>query len=302
MQAKKEISMPPRSQPSERQRRFGAELRKLRLDAGLSGDQAAALIGVDRQRVSHIESGRVDVPRNGLYSLLRSYGCVEGPLFEGLLSMAQNRGKGWWDEYRDVMGRHALDLAELEAGATSGVRSHEQLAVPGIFQTADYARAICETSDGEDAAIDRYVAFRLERQRILRDDPPTPYHAVIHEGALHTRIGSPQIMRKQLCRLIEVSRLPHVTVQVFPFEAGAYSAFSRPFTIFGGMTPELETIRLAQPLGPVLLRDRPSLDKYTKIFAKLAGLALPPVDPEMSPESHEGRDSITLIQHLMYTL
>ncbi|MFH9523945.1 helix-turn-helix domain-containing protein [Streptomyces rimosus] len=86
--------MAPRTQPTERQRRLGAELRKLRLAAGLSGDQAAAVIDADRQRVSHIESGRVDVPRNGLYNLLRSYGCAEGPLFEGLMAMAQLGGRG----------------------------------------------------------------------------------------------------------------------------------------------------------------------------------------------------------------
>ncbi|MEV5595928.1 helix-turn-helix transcriptional regulator [Streptomyces sp. NPDC052496] len=295
--------MPPRSQPSARHRRLGAELRKLRLAAGLSGDQAAALIDADRGRVSNIEAGRVDVPRNGLHKVLRAYGCTEGPLFEGLMAMAQDRGKGWWDAYRDVMRRPALDLAELEARSTH-VRMHESSTVPGMLQTADYARSMCAMAadESEDEPLDRYVEFRLARQRIIEQEPGTPYHAVIHEGALHTLIGSAEVMRGQLRRLIEVARLPHVTVQVFPFTAGGFSAYSRPFALFGGPTPELDTVRLEQPLGSVLLHDHPYLDRYSKIFTKLSELALPPVDPEARPECHEGRDSLTLIHHLMYAM
>ncbi|OKI10361.1 transcriptional regulator [Streptomyces sp. CB02923] len=291
--------MAPRTQPTERQRRLGTELRKLRLAAGLSGDQAAALIGADRQRVSHIETGRVDVPRNGLYNLLRSYGCAAGPLFEALMAMAHDRGRGWWDAYRDVMGRPALDLAELESRAAH-IRNHEPLVIPGVLQTAEYARSVCETFDEHDAKIDRYVQFRLDRQRILEQRSGTPYHAVIQEGALRTRVGSPEIMRRQLRRLIEIARLPHVTLQVFPFEAGPYSGVSRSFSIFGGPTPALDTVRLEQAVASAILRDEDDTSRYGKIFTRLTELALPRVDPEAKPESHEGRDSLTLIQHLMY--
>ncbi|MFH8405454.1 helix-turn-helix domain-containing protein [Streptomyces sp. NPDC018019] len=291
--------MPPRSRPSERHRRLGAELRKLRLSAGLSGDRAALLIGADRGRVSNIEAGRVDVPRNGLHKLLRAYGCTEGPLFEGLMAMAQDRGKGWWDAYREVMEQPALDLAELEWRAAH-IRNHEPLVIPGVLQTAAYARAVCKMFDESDAAIDQYVRFRMARQRILDEQHGTPYHAVIQEGALRTRVGSAEIMRRQLRRLIELARLPHLTLQIFPFEAGPYSGVSRSFSIYGGPTPALDTVRLEQPVASVVLRDEEHTSRYGKIFAKLTELALPPVDPEARPESHEGRDSLTLIQHLMY--
>lgn len=293
--------MPPRSQPTERQKRLGSELKKLRLGAGLSGDKAAEVIDADRQRISNIEAGRVDVPRNGLYQLLRAYGCPEGPLFEGLMAMAQERGRGWWDEYSDVMGRAALDLAELEARASS-IRVHEPLLVPGLLQTDDYARAVCLTAGDSDQRIDDYVTFRLARQRILQEGSLDEYHAVIHEGALRTRVGDRSTMRRQLQRLIEVSRLPHVTVQIFPFEAGAYSAFSRAFTTFGSATRELSTVRLEQPVNNVLLREREHLDRYGEIFSELSRLALPPVDPDARPESHDGRDSLNLVQHILYVL
>ncbi|MCM2420646.1 helix-turn-helix transcriptional regulator [Streptomyces sp. RKAG293] len=293
--------MPPRSAPSERHRRLGAELRKLRNGAGLSGDQAGALLEADRTRISNIEAGRVDVSRNRLYMLLREYGCPPGPLFDGLMEMAQERGKGWWDEYRDVMGRNPLDLAELES-RSAGVRVHEPLFIPGMLQTEDYAREVIAAVGRDTERRERYVQFRLARQQVLTGERPCAYHAVLYEAALRVEVGNRRIMRKQLLRLIEIARLPNVTLQIFPFEQGAYSAFCRPFLLFEGSTPELSTVYVEQPQSAAFVGDGGQLGEYAKMFERLAELALPPVDPEAAPEAHEGRDSLSLIQHVMYNL
>ncbi|MGV9882623.1 helix-turn-helix domain-containing protein [Streptomyces sp. NPDC003006] len=293
--------MAPRSHPSERQRRLGAELRKLRNQAGLSGDQAAVILDADRARISNIEAGRIDVSRNRLYKLLREYGCPLGPLFDGLMEMAGELGKGWWDEYRDVVAPSGIDLAELES-RSHRIRIHEPLFIPGMLQTADYAHAVISSLEGESAPVDRYVKFRLERQRILRNGSVGGYHAVIHESTLRVRVGGAKTMRKQLLRLIEAARLPNVTVQIFPFEAGVYAAFSRPFIHFGGATGELDTVYLEHPLSSVFLGDGDRTDEYARMFEQLSSLALAPVDPEATPESHESQDSLSLIQHVMYSL
>lgn len=267
----------------------------------MSGDDAGALLGAERTRVSHIEAGRVDVPRNGLYKLLRAYGCAEGPYFEALMEMAQDRGKGWWTEFSDVLRHDALDLAEAEAGAHA-IRMHQPLFIPGMFQTADYAHAVTKTTGQDPARAERYVAFRLARQRILTRPDPVSYHAVIHEAALRVHVGGAGTMRRQLIRLIELARLPHVTLQVFPFEKGAYAAFSRPFVLIGGRARELDTVYLEHPIEAVFLTDGDHNHEYDKMFERLAGLALDPVDPEAAPESHDRPDSLGLIQHVMYGL
>lgn len=293
--------MPPRSNPSERQRRLGLELRKLRNRAGLSGDQAGALLDADRTRISNIEAGRIDVSRNRLYMLLREYGCPLGEYFDGLMEMAAERGTGWWDEFRDVIPRSALDLAELESRC-SGIRMHEPLFIPGMFQTEDYAHAVTMATGRDPDRIDRYVKFRLARQRILTHSDAVPYHAVVHEAALRVHTGGTRTMRRQLLRLIEIARLPNVTLQIFPFEQGAYAAFSRPFILFGGTTRELDTVYLEHPLNTAFLGEEDSNDEYGKMFERLSELALAPVDPEAAPESHDCRDSLSLIQHIMYAL
>jgi transcriptional regulator with XRE-family HTH domain len=293
--------MPPRTSPSERQQRLGAELRALRVRAGMSGDAAAELIGVERTRISHIESGRVGVPRNGLYKLLRAYGCPPGAYFDALMEMALESGKGWWDEFTDTIGPAARNLAELESGATM-LRTHEPSVIPGMLQTEEYARAVLEAMEQDPQRAARYAEFRLARQRILTGNAPVAYRAVIHEAALHTRVGSAAIMRRQLLRLIEICRLPNVTVQVYPFEAGIYSAHTQSFVIYGGAVPELDTVYLEHPTKSIFLHDGAQLDEYAKMFERLSELALAPVDPESAPESHESRDSLSLVQHVMYAL
>lgn len=293
--------MPPRTSPSERQQRLGAELRKLRVRARMSGDAAAELIGAERTRISHIESGRVDVPRNGLYKLLRAYSCPSGVYFDSLMEMALASGKGWWDEFSDTIGPAARNLAELESRSTV-LRTHEPMLIPGMLQTEEYARAVLGATEGDPQRADRYAQFRLARQRVLTADPAVRYRAVIHEAALHTRVGGPSVMRRQLLRLIEVSRLTSVTVQVYPFEAGNYAAHTQSFVIYGATTPELDTVYLEHPTKSLFLRAGDQLGEYAKMFERLSDLALAPVDPESAPESHESRDSLSLIQHVMYTL
>ncbi|MGW3563259.1 helix-turn-helix domain-containing protein [Streptomyces sp. NPDC000941] len=293
--------MPPRTNPSERQRRLGVELRRLRTQARMSGDEVGALLDADRTRISHIEAGRVDVPRNGLYKLLRAYGCEEGPLFEELMEMAHDRGRGWWDDFRDVVAPVGRDLAELES-RSSEIRIHEPLFVPGLLQTEDYARAVIGESERDSRRLDRFVDFRIARQRVLIADTPVVFRAIIHEASLHIQVGGAKTMRRQLLRLIEVSRLPNVTVQIFPFEAGPYSAFSSSFGLFGRSVRGLETVILENPLNSTFLRDGGRIDEYAKMFERLSESALAPVDPEATPESHESQDSLGLIQHLMYRL
>lgn len=290
--------MPPRTSPSERQRRLGAELRKLRTRARMSGDDVAALLEADRARVSHIEAGRVDVPRNGLYKLLRACGCPDGPLFDALMAMAHDRGKGWWDEFK-TLERRALDLAELES-RTTHVRVHDPLMIPGMLQTEDYARTVMNSVDSEHRNIDHGVEFRIARQRVLPE--LQAYHAVIHESALRVRIGDTKVMRKQLLRLVEVARLPHVTLQIFPFEMGPYSTYSRSFILFGGPTPELDTLYREHATSADFISDGDRITEYARMFERLSSLALAPIDPTAAPERQENQDSLSLIQHVLYEL
>ncbi|MGW1024982.1 helix-turn-helix domain-containing protein [Streptomyces sp. NPDC002577] len=286
---------------SERQRRLGFELKQLREDAGLSAVEAAERIDMSRGQLSHIELGRTSILTERLLDLCRAYSCADEPYIEALVALSEATGKGWWSPYKKHMGPGALNLAELEAGAQS-LRTHEPLFIPGLFQTADYARAIFTSPKLGFENIEEALTFRMERQHILtRENPPT-VHAVIHEAALHMRFGDTKVVREQLLRLIELARLPNVTIQVYPFRAQAYGALSGPFVHISPSAPRLGTVIVEQPLGSLYLTEQAQLHQYASLFDRLAENALAPIDVSLAPEAHSVKDSLALIQHLLYTL
>jgi transcriptional regulator with XRE-family HTH domain len=286
---------------SERQRRLGFELKHLREQAGLSAGDAAERIGMSRGQLSHIELGRTSILTDRLLDLCRSYGCADEPYVEALVAMSEATGKGWWSAYKKHLGPGALNLAELEASAAA-LRTHEPLFIPGLFQTADYAKAIFNSPKLGFENIEEALDFRMERQRILTGDSPPSVHAVIHESALHMRFGGIPVLRDQLLRLVELARLPNVTIQVYPFSAQAHAAFSGPFAHFIPRAPRLSTVILEQPLGSSYLSEPDHLAHYTSMFDRLAENALAPVDVSLAPEAHSVKDSLALIQHLLYAL
>lgn len=286
---------------SERQRRLGLELKQLREQAGLSAGEASERIGMSRGQLSHIELGRTSILTERLRDLCRVYGCADEPYVSALVAMSEASGKGWWSAHKKRRVPGALDLAELESGAVS-IRTHEPLFIPGLFQTADYARAIFTSPKLGFDNIEEGLQFRMERQRILTLDNPPSVHAVIHEAALHMRFGGVDVVREQLLRLVELARLPHVTVQIYPFSAQAYAALSGNFAHFVPANPKLGTVLLEGPLGSRYLTEQDQLLEYIALFDHLTESALAPIDVSLAPEAHSVKDSLALIQHLLYTL
>lgn len=133
--------MPPRSNPTARQARLGSELQKLRLASGMPAREAGALLGGDQAQISHIEAGRWGVSVERVRRLAAFYSVGDTKLIDALCGMAEDQRKGWWRDYRGIIPRGFLDLAELEHHATY-LRSLQTLIMPGIFQTEDYARTI----------------------------------------------------------------------------------------------------------------------------------------------------------------
>ncbi|MEV2252064.1 helix-turn-helix transcriptional regulator [Streptomyces sp. NPDC050147] len=292
-----------RTSTTERQRRLGAELRKLREQAGLSVTEGGDSIGMGRAHLGHVEAGRTAIPSDKLRMLCRAYRCTRAPLVEALVAMGEDKGKGWWTQYRHVVGQTALDLAELEAAADA-LLSYESLFIPGVLQTPEYTRSIFRSSQDERSAedLEGAVRFRGERQQILIRERPSALHAVIHEAALHVRFGGAAVMRKQLLHLIRMAEPPHITIQVLPFTAEGLSAFSTPFLMVESHGSALETVLVETPATSLYVHESDAVAKYRSRFARLAAAALPPIDPAVSASAHESRDSLSLIQHLLYIL
>jgi hypothetical protein len=254
--------------------------------------------------MSHIETGRTAIPEAKLRALAAAYGCKDKPLIDALVTMGRATGKGWWMEYRDVLQQSALDLAELEATATVH-RTFQWIYVHGLLQTPEYMRALFEAADPEapSEVVDTFIEFRVRRQKILTRDAPLTFYAVIHEAALHMQFVGADVMRRQIRHLVEMARLPNVRIQILPFKAQLYPArFGTPFVIFESPVPELSTVYVEHPITSRFLGDQKHLAQFTEAFDKLSTVALPALEPAADSKGLGGKDSLSLVQHLLYIL
>lgn len=288
-----------RENPTQRQRRLGQELQRLREPTGLSAAEAGARINVGRAHMSHIEAGRTHVSQEKVHGLARAYGCTRRDLVEELAAMAAASGRGWWTEYKRTLPAHLLDLAELESTAV-GHRSFEWLYVPGLLQTGEYMDAVFRTSGARISSdlLERHREFRLRRQEVLRRDPPCSVHVVIHENVFHVGFVDRGVLARQLEHLVELARLPHVTIQLLPSDARGNPAAVGAFYILDARALELRTVYLEHPASSVFLTDHQQIEQYAAHFTRLAELALAPLDADGPP----GEGSLGLARYLLYAL
>ncbi|MFF3377291.1 helix-turn-helix domain-containing protein [Streptomyces sp. NPDC002680] len=269
--------------PAVRRRKLGAELRALRARAGLTSGQAARLVGWHQSKVSRIETGASGVKPADVRLLLDAYQVPDGEARELLLVLAGGEDGGrhhWWHAYRGVLPPTYRDFISLESQAST-MRTLETSVVPGLLQTREYARAVTRAAvDGlEETRLDALVEVRLARQDVLRSDPPLALSAVLDEAVLRREVGGPEVMTRQLERLLEAAHLPQVRLQILPFTAGAYTGITGPFVIFSfPSTSDLDVVVLDQMMSSLYLERKEDLQAYSEAFNTLQIHALSPED------------------------
>ncbi|MFK0116899.1 helix-turn-helix domain-containing protein [Streptomyces sp. NPDC090994] len=265
--------MVQRREPTARQVRLGAELRRLREAAGLTVIQSAALLGASRAQISHIELGLTGVSEERLRRLASHYACTDTEYIDALVDMATDRTRGWWEAYRGRLPTSFLDLSELEHHARF-LRNVAILYVPGLLQTEDYSRAVFSSRLPELTAEE--LELRIEHRK-ARQRSTTPYETLVHEAALRIRVSDRAASRAQLARLLDLSEASHVTVRVIPFDLDGFARASSTMTYAGGPVPRLDTVLRDAPHGSVLLDSEAQLGAYRTRFHKMRAVSLDPV-------------------------
>jgi transcriptional regulator with XRE-family HTH domain len=267
--------VPPRPTATVRQQRLGAELRKLRERADLSTREAGRKLGVDPARISNIESGRFGVSADRVRAFALGYDCTDEPYVEALAAMTTSRSRNWWDDYRDILPPVLLDLSEMEEHATA-LRTVQFTHLPGLLQTPDYARVIFQQNVPalSPPMVEHRLSHRIKRQGVLYADTSMPYTGIIHEAALRMQFGGPEIMRKQLAHIAEMSEREGVTVLVLPFSAGIFPGAGQTVVIAHGPHPRLDTVQLDTEHGSEFLHAEAQLVKYRTIMGCMEDLSL----------------------------
>ncbi|MGW0783472.1 helix-turn-helix domain-containing protein [Streptomyces sp. NPDC002913] len=271
--------MAERTSPTERQKRLGSEVRKMRMAVGMSAETAARLLGVDRSRLSNIEQGMRAISQERVRLLAQSCHCPDQSYVDALVTMAAPAQRGWWNRYRDTLPAGLLDISEIEAHALR-MRTAHSVHVPGVLQTSDHAlavfRAVVPALSEHEVAL--RLAHRMERQQMLEGATPQEYIGTVHEAALRMQFGGRTVARQQLEHLLDVSEREHITLRVIPFDAGAFPGAGQTVNYSEGPVPELDTVQVDSAHGPEFLYEEPQLAKYRAHLDWMERIALPPAN------------------------
>ena len=232
-----------------------------------------------RSKISRIETGRVGLKFRDIEDLLTLYTVTDPQQRSAILDLArQSSMPDWWTKYGDLLPGWFESYLGLESAAES-VRSFQVQFIPGLFQTEDYARAVIRLGHHAASAeeIDRRVTLRLQRQGLLTRPAAPQVWMIMDEAVLRRPQAGSHVMRAQFRHLLEVARLPHVTLQVVPFARGGHAAASGSFSILRFAERDLpDVVYIEQLTSAVYLDQRPDVEHYLEVFHQLSGEALVP--------------------------
>ncbi|MEV0294394.1 helix-turn-helix transcriptional regulator [Nocardia sp. NPDC050710] len=266
--------------PTLLRRQLGRFLRETRERQGLTIQHAAREVQLSYNALQRLEAGRTVNPRRQDVRELCSLYEVDADETERAVGLASRAAAARDEGGITSLGGLFSDAFNMYVGMERSARtlvSYQEL-IPGLLQTADYARGMISAffADGNEEDIERRVQVRLERQIIVtRKASPLTLDVLLHESALHRVVGGPKVMSTQLRRLAEMSKLPNVSLRVHPFTAGSvWGLPAIPFVLldFGtdskGQPVEPPVVYLDGAMSSDLYLERPELVRRYHEFAE----------------------------------
>lgn len=263
-------------------RRLGGELLLMREARGMRQSQAAEALSASVSKVAKMERGLVPMRDPDIRALCHLYGQEDSTLVGRLLSLARKdrerrRAHGWWE------GSHGVALAEYIALEEIALRLRiwQMALVPGLFQTAEYVRALAFADlswDDLDRA-EKVVESRMMRQSRLFGEGSLHLHAVIWEAGLRQQIGGPDVMRRQLAHVVDLAQKPSITVQVLPYTAGGHPCVGGPFNILSFAEGDaLDVVYMEGLDSTTWAEGAEESAQYVSLFARISEASLSPDD------------------------
>ncbi|MGW7349766.1 helix-turn-helix transcriptional regulator [Streptomyces sp. Z26] len=261
--------------PTVRRRRLGQELRRLREQRNMTAEEVADRLLVSQSKISRLENGRRSISQRDVRDLCGVYEVDDHRIVDSLMQMAkESRQQGWWHAFGDIP--YSVYIG-LETDAAS-LRVYEPQVVPGLLQTPAYAEAVIAGALPEASVedVEKRVQVRMRRQeRIAESRYPLRLWAVLDESALRRAVGGPQTMVGQLEHLLEVSRQPHVTIQVMPFAMGAHPGVNGQYAILEFPdTADSTVIYLEGVTSDLYLEKSNDVQSYSVMYEHLRAQAL----------------------------
>jgi transcriptional regulator with XRE-family HTH domain len=233
-------------------------LRFQRMQRGLSGEALGRIISCSKATVSRLESGDAKLDEKQTGALDRAWNT--GGHFSIMLWYAQlGHDPNWLKQYVDIEARSDV------------IKAFEAIVVPGFLQIPEYARALLTSGGVLD--VDGAVERRMARQAILDKDPPPVLWVLLSQSVLDWPVGGPEVMRRQLARLLEASESPNIGIRVVPRAAGAHAGADGSFMVMSGEFGDIAYTE--SPGGGRLVPSATEVRAYQVRYDRIGQQALP---------------------------
>jgi transcriptional regulator with XRE-family HTH domain len=268
---------------------LGLRLRERREQLGLTAALVGKTTGIGGTNLSAIEGGKRRLTTAKLTDLAGVYGLSAEELAELDAIRARAEQREWYHDYTTIHSEEFLRFLGLEAGASSE-RSYQAELIPGLLQTADYARAMIKGGSPyiRPVEVGPRLESRLARQARLNGPNPLHLSTVINQAALLQEVGSHAVLTHQLEHLTTMieDHHDHIEVRVMPFSAGAHPLIGSPITILSFDSPRLPDLLWQETISSQALIDsRATLRECAASFDEAMNRAL------------TREDSLALIHH-----
>ncbi|MFJ1662429.1 helix-turn-helix domain-containing protein [Streptomyces anthocyanicus] len=263
-----------RATPTLTRRRVGGQLRRW-IGTAKAGDIAKQMQW-DGTRLSRILKGTYRISADDIRKLADIVGVDDPEAVEEVVRAAKEPlNSAWWKPYAGSIGQNYLDFIELESDARE-LQIHHPAILPGLLQSPGYVREMITRAptavSPEHAEI--LVAIRQARQVVL--NKVRRLHALVPESALHATFESgPALMRDQILRLLDLSAMPNVELQLIPLTAHPTYGSNGAITIMSFKHPWAKVASTDSPMGGNHTEDAQQVGFLEKDFAAIAGIARP---------------------------
>lgn len=275
------MTQDPGSSSAVRRWQLGETLRQLREQAELKHDEVIDELRKtagkwSRPKLSRIENREQGVKPREVEQLLDVYGVSDNEMRQWLTGLAGTpRDNGWVTDIRKYVPERFHRFLDWETALVAR-RQFETLLIPGLLQTAEYARAVITGVNPNltDDEIERRVLARTSRQRILRGANPPQLHVILDTGILQRPVGPARVMREQLRKLTDAAEADNVTIQLLPKSVGASPALEGSFSILSLPEPIPDIGYTESPGRSTYIEDRDDVRNYTLRFGILTEQSL----------------------------
>lgn len=264
-------------------RQLGRYLREARESIGLTLVEAAKLMEWSKSALQRLEKGQTErIRTHNIVLLGEIYQLGEGEVADLKALAEQAAVKSWWHEYGSFISPNFDIYMGLESVARE-LTFFQQSAIPGIMQTAGYARVLdlLYFPDDTEEQLAKRMELRRRRQSVITRRIRPTVAVTLHEATLRTVVGNPKVMAAQLRHIADLSTEPNVELHVLSFRAGLPLALSTgPFVIldFGcdrsGSPVEPTVVYAEAYTGAMYFEKESDVSRYRAGYEVIRGAAL----------------------------